>query len=169
MEGLSQLEQVEAIVATQDLITSERIDISKYLGKEKGKEDFRFEKPATNAEIWRREKERIPQKSRKNTAWAVNVYRAWAEHRTRRIETLDDEYSSVPLNFETTSVKEVNYWLTRFVLETRRGDGNPYPANTLYNISTGLLRHFREDVKRFDLNILEKNNPGFSSFRNALD
>ena len=32
-------------------------------------------------------------------------------------------------------MKEVNYWLTRFILEARRADGNLYPANTLYNIS----------------------------------
>ena len=66
-------------------------------------------------------------------------------------------------------MKEVNHWLTRFILETRKADSKPYPANTLYNISTGLLRHFRDDLERFDLNILAKNDPNFSSFRNALD
>ena len=66
-------------------------------------------------------------------------------------------------------MKEVDYWLTRFILEARRVDDKPYPANTLYNISTGLLRYFRDDFKRFDLNILAKNDANFSSFRSALD
>ena len=44
-----------------------------------------------------------------------------------------------------------------------------YPANSLYNIATGILRHFRDDLKRFDLNILAKDDANFSSFRNALD
>ena len=53
-------------------------------------------------------------------------------------------------------MKEFNYWLTRFILEVMRGDGTPYPANSLYSILTGLLRHFREDLKRYDLNNLSK-------------
>jgi hypothetical protein len=65
-------------------------------------------------------------------------------------------------------VKKVDYWLTRFILEARRGDGKQYPGNSLYNNATGLL-HFRDDLKRFDLNILAKNDANFSSFRNALD
>ena len=167
MEGLSQLEKLEVAVATQDLLRSESLDIEKYLSEDKG--DSRFEKPTTSEEIWRREKERIPVKTKRNTAWAVNVYRSWAEHRNNQIETLDDEYSSVPVSFDMMTVKEVDFWLTRFILEARRVDGKPYPANTLYSIATGLMRHFKDDIKRFDLNILSKNDANFSSFRNALD
>jgi hypothetical protein len=88
------------------------------------------------------------------------VYRVWAEYRNTKIETAVDEYSS--LTFKTTSVKEVDYWLTRFILEARRGDGKPYPANSLYNIATGLLRHFKDDLRRFHLNILAKIDANFS-------
>lgn len=146
MEDQSELEWLEAIVATQDLIHSEVIDVSEYLGKDQ--KDLRHEKPVTNAEIRRGEKERVPVRTRKNTAWAVRVYQAWSQHRNARIETLDGEYSSDPLSFEMTSVEEVDYWLTRFILETRRANGNPYPVNTLYNISTGLLRHFSWGYKK---------------------
>jgi hypothetical protein len=93
------------------------------------------------------------------------VYRASAEYRNTKIETAVDEYSSVTLTFKTTNVKEVDYWLTRFILEARRGDGKPYPANSLYNIAAGLLRHFKDDLKRFHLNILAKNDANFSSFK----
>ena len=48
-------------------------------------------------------------------------------------------------------------------------DGTFYPANSLYNMLCGLLRHFRDDLKRFDLNIFAKDEPKFQSFRNALD
>ena len=43
------------------------------------------------------------------------------------IETLGDEYRSVPVDLGTTPVEEVNYWQTRFILEVMRGDGKPYP------------------------------------------
>ena len=48
-------------------------------------------------------------------------------------------------------------------------DGTFYPANSLYNMSCGLLQHFRDDLKRFDLNIFAKDEPKFQCFRNALD
>ena len=62
-----------------------------------------------------------------------------------------------------------NYWLTRFILEVMRADGKPYPANSLYSISTGLLRHFRGDLNRYDIHILSKDDVHFQSFRKALD
>ena len=68
-----------------------------------------------------------------------------------------------------TKAEEVNYWLTRFILEAMKADGSPYPANSLYLIACGLLRHFREELKRFDLNILAKYASTFDSFRKALD
>ena len=129
MDGLSELEQLEAINVTQDFLLSEPVDISKYLDEDG--ECSRFEKPTTNEQIQQRERDRIPNKTRLNTSWAVNVCRAWAEYRNTKIETAVDEYSSVSVNFETTSVKEVDYWLTSFILEARRGDGKPYPANSL--------------------------------------
>ena len=88
-DELSQLLQLEIIVATQDLLLSESVDISKYL-EDEGREILRFEKPATDERIRQRERNRIPKKTRQNTAWAVNVCRAWAEHRNSQIGTLGD-------------------------------------------------------------------------------
>ena len=64
-------------------------------------------------------------------------------------------------------MEEVNYRLTKFILEVMRGDDKPYPANSLYAISTGLLRHSRVDLNRYDLNILSKDDPHLQSFRKA--
>ena len=47
-------------------------------------------------------------------------------------------------------------------------DGNLYPVSSLYSIPCGLLRPFGEELKRFDLNILAKDEPQFASFRKAL-
>ena len=116
----------------------------------------RFQKPTTVNEIEQRERDRIPKKTRQSTGWSVNVYRAWDEFRNTHIETLGDEYRSVPVDLGTTPVEELNYSLTRFILEVMRGDGKPYPANSFHSISTGLLRHFLEDLKRYDLNILRR-------------
>ena len=50
-----------------------------------------------------------------------------------------------------------------------RAGGKPYQANLLYSISTGLLRHFRDDLNRNDKKVLSKDDVQFQSFRKALD
>jgi hypothetical protein len=56
MDGLSQLEQLETINATQDFSLSEPVNILKYLDEDG--ECSRFEKPTTNEQINQRERER---------------------------------------------------------------------------------------------------------------
>ena len=64
-------------------------------------------------------------------------------------------------------MKEVNYWLTRFILEARRADGNLYPANTLYNISPtpkeGKKKKVGNDVEEKEENDEEGKETAFSS------
>ena len=119
MSQFTKLEELEAFVATQDLLAFESENIrkdfiSEYLGDESDQRT-RFEKPTTVNEIEQRERERIPLKTRQNASWSVNVYQAWAEHRNSQIETLQDEYTSVPFNFQAVTVEEIHYWLTRFI------------------------------------------------------
>ena len=91
MSQYTELEELEAVLATQELLAFESVDISECLGDEFDK-SARFQKPhATVNEIEQRERDRIPKKTRQNTAWSVNVYRAWAEYRNTQIETLEDE------------------------------------------------------------------------------
>ena len=152
---------------TQELLAFESVDISECLGDEFDKSAC-FQNPTTVNEIEQRERDRlIPKKTRQSTAWSVNVYLAWAEYRNTQIESLGNEYRSIPVDLAITPVEEVNYRLTRFILEVMSGHGKPYPANSLYAISTGLLRHSRVDLNRYDLNILSKDDPHFRSFRNA--
>ena len=164
----TEAEELEAISATQDLIAvGEEIDMAEYL---KGEEDDkRLQHLVTEVEIEKREKEQIPKKTCEITGWAVNCYWAWARSRNRKIDVFKEQYPFVPCELSKTGPDEVNYWLTRFILEIMKAYGTPYPANSLYNIACGLLRHFREDLKRFDLNILAKCKPEVQSFRNALD
>lgn len=50
-----------------------------------------------------------------------------------------------------TNETEINNLMTRFVLEVRRKDGNPYPPRSLYQLCVGLLRHLRENGKSIEL------------------
>ena len=55
MDGLLELEQIEAINATQDFLLSEPVDISKYLGEDG--ECSRFQKPTIQTNRYSKERE----------------------------------------------------------------------------------------------------------------
>ena len=111
MNQYTELEELEAVIATQDLIAFENAaSISEYLEDKPDDKSSRFKEPVTTNEIEQREKDRIPKKTRQSTAWSVNVYRAWATHRNDQIDTLQDDYPSVPVDFKTSTAEEINYW-----------------------------------------------------------
>ena len=62
-------------------------------------------------------------------------------------------------------VGELDYWLSRFILEVRRKDGNCYPSNTLHQLCYGILRFLREVKPSIDI----FKNPEFASFHKTLD
>ena len=123
MSQCTELEELEAVLATQELLAFESVDISECLGDEFDK-SVCLQKPATLNEIEQKERDRNP--TRRSTAWSINVYRVWDEYRNTQIETVRDEYRSVPVNLGTTPVEEVNCWFTRFILEVMRGDVKSY-------------------------------------------
>ena len=110
MSQYAELEELEAVLTIQELLAFGSVDISECLG-DKFDKSAHFQKPTTV-------------KTRQSTAWSVNVYRAWAEYQNTQLETLGDEYRSVPVDLGTTLVDKVNYWLTRFLLEVMKDDGN---------------------------------------------
>ena len=64
------------------------------------------------------------------------------------------------------SDEEMDFWLSRFILEIRRKDGKPYPPNSLYQICCGLLRHLRGSG-RAEVNLFEQ--ARFHNFCTVLD
>ena len=43
-----------------------------------------------------------------------------------------------------SSPDHFDHWLARFVLESRRKDGKPYPPNVLHQLVCGILRYVRD-------------------------
>ena len=60
----------------------------------------------------------------------------------------------------------MSFWLSKFILEVRRVDGEPYPPDSLYSICSGLNRSLKFG-DRSEINILS--DVGFSRFRGILD
>ena len=98
----------------------------------------------------------IPSKTKKQTDWAVAVYKEWCGVRKE---------SSL---LATMSNNDIEEQLCRFVMEARRQDGDPYPPQTVYALITGLQRYLRAEGRR-DISFLTKSDPTFSRLRLSLD
>ncbi|XP_066288310.1 uncharacterized protein [Branchiostoma lanceolatum] len=133
----------------------------------------RFAAPISASAIEEKVQARIPEKTKAATRWGKTVWDCWALSRNSQRTVGDinpqDQYHIVPTSLQTTTAAEMNFWLSRFVFEVRRVDGKPYPASSVYGIICGLMRHFREELGRHDVNFLDKKDIRFAKFRKAMD
>ena len=66
------------------------------------------------------------------------------------------------------SAEMLNKWLTRFVLEARRGDSTRYPSLSIYQLLCGLLRHARCKWKDYP-NFMDEQNTMFVELRGTCE
>ena len=98
--------------------------------------------------------------TKRQTSWSLHVFEKWRKFRNE----LPSGKIISPL--EDMSVEQMNEYLSLFVLEVRKPDGQPYPGKTLLMITMGLLRYLRE--KDVNVNIIGKNDANFVKFRKVL-
>ena len=122
----------------------------------KAQQNERFGVPVSDADVDRAIAERVPEKTRRQTAWAVSVFQSWCVAR-------GEQSDIVTMDAGTMQQK-----LCRFILEVRRQDGAPYPAKTLYSIVAGIQRFLRESG-RHEIGFLNHADPTFGRLRQALD
>lgn len=70
-----------------------------------------------------------------------------------------------PTHLMLAQPQQLDYWLSKFVLEVRKANGEHYPPDTLYCICTGLLRYIRET--RPEINIFKS--PTYDGFQKTID
>ena len=116
----------------------------------------------TDKEVEEAKKLAVPKNTERNTTWAVNVWKEWTLNRQKCFPGQSREW---PVHLYLAQPQQLDYWLSKFVLETRKENGEHYPPNMLYSICCGLLRYVR-DMKP-DLNFFK--DPAFAGFRKALD
>jgi hypothetical protein len=130
----------------------------------------RFGPPVTAEQLRNSHVNAIPKKTRDNNAWAVSVWRDWADHRNQQPETAFEVGFPIALDVaKITDLQMLDYWLQRFVVEIRRKDKKPYPGETLVQICSALQRHLRFYPKFKSINLFKTDDPTFSQFRNTLD
>lgn len=104
-----------------------------------------------------------------STAWSIRTWVEWAEE--RKITTSTDNsdlYKVVNTDVKNLSDSELNYWLSKFVVEVRKKNplGEPYPPNSLYQLCYGIMRHLKENG-RPDVNFFESSS--FKLFQDTLE
>ena len=110
----------------------------------------RFGSPTSEEQLGDAAKGVIPNNILCNTGWAENNFQAWAVERNRLCPE-----DPVPLDLlQSHDAKLVCKNLCRFVMETQREDGKPYPPASLRCLLSALNR------------ILQDNNAPFSVFDN---
>ncbi len=79
-----------------------------------------------------------------------------------------DSAEAIPSNLLSSHDAElVCKWLSRFVLETRKSDGSPYPPATLRSLVSGLNRVLQ--IKKAPFSVLDKSDHRFRDFLKTLD
>ena len=129
----------------------------------------RFSHVSDDKEIEVRMKDRVPKKTRKNNNWAARAWGAWSIWRNQNVNECE-KFRNVPRDIiDCSSKEELGYWLSRFVLETRKQDGSEYPYQSLYGLCTGLQRVLREDDKFCGVHIFDDKDKDFKRFVASLD
>ena len=107
---------------------------------------------------------RIPLNTKHNTAWAVRVWKEWADERNSKAPANEKVESDIC----KVSDVELRHWLAKFVVEVRKKatKGECYPPNTLYQLCCALLRYLRNNG-RPALNFFE--DPNFKHFQDSID
>ena len=105
-----------------------------------------------------------PANTSKSTKWALANFDAWRQARNKRYPE-----DKVPDNLLTSNDPAVlTLHLSRYALETRKENGEPYPPKTIHQLLCGLLRHMK-DMNTGCPNFLDKQDTRFKKFQGTLD
>lgn len=122
----------------------------------KREQSARFGKAVSARDIDQAIAERIPEKTRRQTAWSMSVFQAWCN--------VCKESSDILAMFPRIMEEK----LCRFVMEARRQDREFYPPMTLYGIVTDIQRYLCEHG-RHEVFFLNSTDPTFAHLRQTLD
>ncbi len=97
----------------------------------------------------------------KATTWAFNIWKQWSSYRRQVCSATE----CPPANLQQSTKQEMDFWLSKFILEVRKANGDEYTPNSLYSICCGMMRYIRE-VKP-EVNFFTS--PVFTGLQRTLD
>ena len=106
--------------------------------RKKEDEDCHWSSPKDSKRLDKIRKDGIPKATVKQAQWALSIWRDWAQYRKKKLVEQSECKQDLNEYFPLGTVQSIAFWLPKFVAEVRKGNGQPYPPNCLYQISCGL-------------------------------
>ena len=103
----------------------------------------------TETELEEKIKDSVPDGTRKQVRWALNILKEW-QNETLNGESRLHMYGDI----ETSPASTINNELKHFICEVRKKNGSRYPPKTLYDLIVMLNYYLTKEVRR-DLNIMK--------------
>ena len=89
----------------------------------------------------------VPKNTEVNTQWALRNYDEWRkDYNSRHPENPCPEDLLL-----SGSTSDVSFWLQKYVLGTRKKDGQQYPPKTLYLLLCGLNRYIKQNLRPINI------------------
>ena len=105
----------------------------------------------------------VPANTQKNNAWVMRVFMEW---RAQRNGGISDKAQECPENLlDDPDSQKLNFWLSRFVTEVRKQDGQPYPPRTIHQILSALQR---KNTPMLENSLIEKRRYSVTSIVHAI-
>ena len=103
----------------------------------------------------------------KKCEWAVNLFNKWKYWRNEKAAQTAGDQDTSPVHVELLDMTkdELCFSLTRFTLEAKKTSGQPYPAETLYEIVISIQLYLALNGREMKF----LNDPEFVTLKNTLD
>lgn len=106
----------------------------------------------------------VPKNTENSTKWALDNFKSWMGHRN------SCSAEKCPENLlEEMEPSQLNKWVSTFIAETRKVNGEPYPPKSLHLLLSGLQCHMKSFNKERAPNIFAKNDPAFTRLHQTMD
>ena len=102
-----------------------------------------------------------PNNTHRCNSWALNNFTSW-------LGSLEEKVDNPDTVLLTDDPKVLCSYLCRFVMETRKENGEKYPPRTLFQLLSGLLRYMR-DKKSNAFNIFDEKDANFVPLKKVMD
>ena len=100
------------------------------------------------------------------TIWAYKIFEDWQLSRKNKVaieettalrfDNLSSGQDLDSVKLEELSVESLNFWLSKFVQEVAKKNGERYPPRSIYSIVSGISRYLAEANLSNSVNILDK-------------
>ena len=120
----------------------------------------------TEQELEELSKPCVPKNTESSTKWALDNFDSWKNERSRSASNSEKCPETL---LEDMDPAQLNKWLSVFIAETRKVNGEQYPPASLQLLLSGLQRHMRSVNIKKAPNIFAKKDPNFSRLHQTMD